>query len=138
KGKSHKRYEFGCKVSLVTTSKSNWIVGVQALHDNPYDGHTLKDAINHPEDVQVHLSNKSRKKMTRWERMWMNRRSAIEPVISHLKHDHNMVRNFLKGKDGDRINAILSAAGCNFRKLIRAFLSLFEKVYLYHFYLRTI
>ncbi|WP_082294712.1 hypothetical protein, partial [Leptospira noguchii] len=80
--------------------KSNWVVGVQALHDNPYDGHTLKDAINqmekivkkfmcstiletkasrfywrstgykgkdhHPEDVQVHLSNKSRKKMTRW------------------------------------------------------------------------
>ncbi|EMM84896.1 hypothetical protein LEP1GSC039_0421 [Leptospira santarosai str. 2000027870] len=46
KGKSHKRYEFGCKVSLVTTSKSNWITGVQALHGNPYDGHTLKDAIN--------------------------------------------------------------------------------------------
>ncbi|WP_196229228.1 hypothetical protein [Leptospira noguchii] len=33
----------------------------------------------------------------------MNRRSAIEPVISHLKHDHNMVRNFLKGKEGDLI-----------------------------------
>ncbi|EMO43257.1 transposase DDE domain protein [Leptospira noguchii serovar Autumnalis str. ZUN142] len=51
----------------------------------------------------------------------MNRRSAIEPVISHLKHDHNMVRNFLKGKEEDRINAILSAAGFNFSKLIRAF-----------------
>lgn len=51
KGKSHKRYEFGCKVSLVTTSKSNWIVGVQALHDNPYDGHTLKDAINQMEKI---------------------------------------------------------------------------------------
>nr|WP_232617338.1 hypothetical protein [Leptospira interrogans] len=111
-------------MSLVTTSKSNWIVGVQALHDNPYDGHTLKDAINqmekivglrpkevyvdlgykgkdhHPEDVQVHLSNKSRKKITRWERMWMNRRSAIEPVISHLKQDHNMIRNFSKVKKG--------------------------------------
>ncbi|EMM71417.1 transposase DDE domain protein, partial [Leptospira weilii str. 2006001855] len=145
KGKSHKKYEFGCKVSLVTTSKSNWIVGVQALHDNPYDGHTLKSAIDqmekitglrpkeiyvdsgykgkdhHPEDVQVHLSNKSRKKMTRWEKMWMDRRSAIEPVISHLKHDHNMIRNFLKGKEGDRINAVLAAAGCNLRKLIRAF-----------------
>ncbi|EMM98514.1 IS5 family transposase [Leptospira noguchii] len=152
KGKSYKRYEFGCKVSLVTTSKSNWVVGVQALHDNPYDGHTLKDAINqmekivglrpkevyvdlgykgkdhHPEDVQVHLSNKSRKKMTRWERMWMNRRSAIEPVISHLKYDHNMIRNFLKGKEGDRINAILSAAGFNFSKLIRAFFCYFENL----------
>ncbi|EMM75068.1 transposase, IS4 family [Leptospira santarosai str. 2000030832] len=154
KGKSHKRYEFGCKVSLVTTSKSNWIVGVQALHGNPYDGHTLKDAINqmekvvglrpkevyvdlgykgkdhHPEDVQVHLSNKSRKNMTRWERMWMNRRSAIEPVISHLKHDHNMIRNFLKGREGDRINALFAAAGCNFSKLLRAFLSLFLKPYI--------
>nr|WP_235595283.1 hypothetical protein [Leptospira noguchii] len=55
----------------------------------------------------------------------MNRRSAIEPVISHLKHDHNMIRNFLKGKEGDRINAILSAAGFNFSKLIRAFFVIF-------------
>ncbi|EKP12034.1 transposase DDE domain protein [Leptospira borgpetersenii serovar Mini str. 201000851] len=122
------------------------------MHDNPYDGHTLKDAINqmekivglrpkevyvdlgykgkdhHPEDIQVYLSNKSRKKMTRWERMWMNRRSAIEPVISHLKHDHNMIRNFLKGKEGDRINAILSAAGFNFSKLIRTFFCYFENL----------
>ncbi|EPG82983.1 hypothetical protein LEP1GSC048_3360 [Leptospira santarosai serovar Shermani str. 1342KT] len=51
KGKSHKRYEFGCKVSLVFTSKSNWIVGVQALHGNPYGGHTLKDAINQMEKI---------------------------------------------------------------------------------------
>ncbi|WP_420909026.1 hypothetical protein [Leptospira noguchii] len=47
KGKSHKR----CKFSLVTTSKSNWIVWVQALHGNPYDGHTLKDAINQMEKI---------------------------------------------------------------------------------------
>ncbi|EKP05211.1 transposase DDE domain protein [Leptospira kirschneri str. 2008720114] len=53
--------------------------------------------------------------------MGMNRRSAIEPVISHLKHDHNMIRNFLKGKEGNRINAIFAAAGFNFSKLIRAF-----------------
>nr|EMN20091.1 transposase DDE domain protein [Leptospira santarosai serovar Arenal str. MAVJ 401]EMN20996.1 transposase DDE domain protein [Leptospira santarosai serovar Arenal str. MAVJ 401] len=79
-------------------------------------------------DVRVHLSNKSRKNMTRWERMWMNRRSAIEPVISHLKYDHNMIRNFLKGKEGDRINAILSAAGFNFSKLIRAFFCYFENL----------
>ncbi|EPE84786.1 hypothetical protein LEP1GSC021_0248 [Leptospira noguchii str. 1993005606] len=38
-------------MSLVTTSKSNWVVGVQALHDNPYDGHTLKDAINQMEKI---------------------------------------------------------------------------------------
>ncbi len=72
--------------------------------------------------------------MTRWERMWMNRRSAIEPVISHLKHDHNMIRNFLKGKEGDRINAILSAAGFNFSKLIRAFFVISKILFLHRFY----
>ena len=86
KGKAHKKYEFGCKVSIVSTSKNNWIVGAEALHGNPYDAHTLKGAIdqaeklsgkraieafvdqgykgikNHPEDIIVNLSNKSRKK----------------------------------------------------------------------------
>ena len=38
KGKSHKHYEFGNKVSLVVTNRRSWIVGVQALHGNPYDG----------------------------------------------------------------------------------------------------
>src|SRR5260370_5307639 len=42
KGKEHKKYEFGCKVSVVTTSKRGWVVGIKALHGNPYDGHTLK------------------------------------------------------------------------------------------------
>ncbi|AVV51367.1 Transposase, IS4 family [Leptospira santarosai] len=46
--------------------------------------------------------------MTRWERMWMNRRSAIEPVISHLKHDHNMIRNFLKGREGGIVSMLYS------------------------------
>ncbi|EMI63982.1 transposase DDE domain protein [Leptospira noguchii str. Bonito] len=64
--------------------------------------------------------------------MWMNRRSAIEPVISHLKHDHNMIRNFLKGKEGDRINAIFAATGFNFSKLIRAFF--FIRILPFRFY----
>ncbi|EPG51591.1 transposase DDE domain protein [Leptospira kirschneri serovar Cynopteri str. 3522 CT] len=72
--------------------------------------------------------------MTRWERMWMNRRSAIEPVISHLKHDHNIIRNFLKGKEGDRIDAILSAAGFNFFKLIQAFFVISKILSLHCFY----
>ena len=41
KEKVHKRYEFGNKAGLVTPSRDNWIVGVQDIHDNPYDGHTL-------------------------------------------------------------------------------------------------
>jgi hypothetical protein len=44
KGKEHKKYEFGCKVSVATTSKRGWVVGIKALHGNPYDGHTLKAA----------------------------------------------------------------------------------------------
>ena len=45
KGKAHKKYEFGCKVSVVTTSRDNWVVGIEALHSNPFDGHTLKGAL---------------------------------------------------------------------------------------------
>lgn len=45
KGKAHKKYEFGCKVSMASTSKDNWIIGIQALHGNPYDGHTLGAAL---------------------------------------------------------------------------------------------
>lgn len=45
KGKAHKKFEFGTKVGLVTSSRSNWIVGVEAYPGNPYDGHTLKSAL---------------------------------------------------------------------------------------------
>ena len=45
KGKAHKEFEFGTKVGLVTSSKSNWIVGAEAYPGNPYDGHTLKSAL---------------------------------------------------------------------------------------------
>jgi len=49
----------------------------------------------------------------------MRRRAAVEPVIGHLKAEHRMDRNYLKGRDGDRINAILAAAGYNFGLLLR-------------------
>ena len=45
--------------------------------------------------------------------------SRIEPVIGHLKAEHRMDRNYLKGFEGDRANAVL-AAGYNFRLLLRA------------------
>jgi 1,4-dihydroxy-2-naphthoate octaprenyltransferase len=51
----------------------------------------------------------------------MRRRAAIEPVIGHLKQDHRMGRNYLPGRDGDRINAVLAAAGYNFSLLLRWF-----------------
>jgi len=51
KGEVHKRYEFGCKVVLVSTSKENWVVAADAIHGNPYDGHTLEQSIEQTERV---------------------------------------------------------------------------------------
>jgi IS5 family transposase len=142
KGKVHQRYEFGCKTSVATTSKSNWIVGVQALHGNPYDGHTLGGAIGQverltgrtPEDVivdqgyrghgyagsaVVHVVRTIPKRATRAVRRMLKRRAAIEPTIGHLKSDNRLDRNYLTGQVGDKINAVLAAAGYNFRKLLR-------------------
>jgi IS5 family transposase len=142
KGKAHKRYEFGCKASVATTSKSNWIVGAHALHGNPYDGHTLSGAIQQverlsghtPDDVMVdqgyrghgyegsasvHVVRSIPKRATRALRRMLKRRAAIEPTIGHLKSDNRMDRNYLTGQEGDKINAVLSAAGYNFRKLLR-------------------
>ncbi len=145
KGKVHKKFEFGCKVSFVTTSKNNWIVSARSFPGNPYDGHTLKESIEQmgrvsdtlpkdiyvdmgykgkiplPENIEIHLSRSKKKKITPWERIWLRRRNAIEPIFAHAKHYHRMNRNHLLGKEGDRVNAILSAVGCNFRKLILAF-----------------
>ena len=48
-------------------------------------------------------------------------KSAIEPSIGHLKDDNRMKRNYLKGTEGDKLNAIFAAAGYNLRKLLKAF-----------------
>jgi IS5 family transposase len=146
KGKAHKKYEFGCKVSLVSTSKDSWIVGVQAIHGNPYDGHTLKGSLDQAQTIagwrpqhaycdkgykgnpkvldktEIHLANKKKKSMKASEWKWYRRRSGIEPIIGHAKQDHRMDRNYLKGKEGDKINAILAGCGFNIRKLLRAIL----------------
>lgn len=146
KGKAHKRYEFGCKVSMVTTSKNNWIVSIQAHHDNPYDGHTLKSSIEKAEEMtgweaknvnvdlgyrghnydgqaQVNIANRFKKKNKSKSLLkWLKRRSAIEPIFGHLKSDNRLERNLLKGKDGDHINAVMAACGFNLRKLYTVFL----------------
>ena len=140
KGKAHKRYEFGCKVSVAATSRGGWFVGAMAKHGNPYDGHTLSDALKQvgricrkPElvfvdrgyrghdyrgDIEIHVDKQRRGRTAKSLWRWMKRRAAIEPGIGHLKQEHRMDRNRLKGKAGDRFNAIMSAAGMNFSKLI--------------------
>lgn len=144
KGKAHKRYEFGQKVSVATTNRANWIVGVDLCQGNPYDGHTLATAVSTVEKTtgvnvtdayvdkgyrghdysgkaNVHLAGSSTRRLTRTKKRRRQRRSAIEPKIGHLKSDHRMKRCFLKGLPGDAINAILAAAGSNLQKLLRAF-----------------
>lgn len=78
-------------------------------------------------DTEVHLSGKKKKSMKASLWKWFARRSAIEPIFGHLKSDHRLERNHLQGKDGDRMNAILSGCGFNLRKLLRAFFYLFSR-----------
>jgi IS5 family transposase len=69
-------------------------------------------------------------RITKAIRREMRRRAAVEPVIGHLKDDHRMRRNYLKGRDGDRINAVLAAAGFNFSLLLRWFAKLLRALLL--------
>ena len=133
-------------------------MGVQALHGNPYDGHTLPGAIeqvervtgksvkeafvdkgyrghNYSGDAHIHITGqRGRGKAGLALRKRKKRRSAIEPKIGHLKSDNRMDRNFLKGKEGDRINALLAGIGANLRKLLAAFWpALPEYVWIYVF-----
>jgi IS5 family transposase len=59
------------------------------------------------------------KRMSKAEKRLLKRRQAVEPSIGHLKADHRMRRNFLKGALGDAMNPILAAAGFNIRWLMR-------------------
>ena len=152
KGKAHKRYEFGCKVGLVSAAGNAFIVGAVAFEGNPYDGHTLKDTLTqtmmllgktrlgdvYTDDgykghgcgdiADVHIVKRGWRKLPAGIRRWYSRRSMIEPVIGHCKSDYRMDRNYLKGVKGDKINAILSACGFNIRKLLRKILFVFHRM----------
>jgi DDE family transposase len=75
---------------------------------------------DYPDRFRIWISGQVRR-VTKVIRREMRRRAAVEPVIGHLKDDHRMRRNYLKGRDGDRINAVLAAAGYNFSLLLRWF-----------------
>jgi IS5 family transposase len=147
KGKPHKPYEFGVKVSVATTLKHSkggqFVAHVQALPGNPYDGHTLDKVIpaieqlvgntierlhtdagyrghNAPPEYKFKIyTAKQKRRLTPAIKREMKRRSAVEPVIGHLKEEHRMGRNYLAHRRGDANNAILAAVGYNFRRLIR-------------------
>jgi IS5 family transposase len=146
KGKARQPYEFGVKVGIVTSHTKGLIVGARSFANNPFDGHTLSEQLEqtgillqelnvHPKTVIVDLGYRGVdhdnpdvriihrgkiKGLSKTERRWLKRRQAIEPVIGHLKEDHGMRRNWLKGQRGDAINAVLCAAGFNLQWLLRA------------------
>ncbi len=146
KGKAHKPYEFGVKVSVATTLKRSrggqFVAHVKALPGNPYDGHTLATIIpgieetigvdltriladagyrghNAPKNkmFKVHIAGYKRG-LTKAIKRALRRRAAVEPVIGHLKSDHRMGRNFLAFSEGDANNAVLAAVGYNFSLLL--------------------
>jgi IS5 family transposase len=148
KGKAGKPYEFGNKVSVAVTSRGGWMVGAKSFTGNPYDGHTLTAQLKqvnnligdkvseahvdmgyrgHDDEgaVTVRVDKRQRGKTPRALWRWMKRRAAVEPSIGHLKNEHRLERNRLKGVAGDAINAILSAAAMNFHKLLGAFWRIF-------------
>jgi len=117
------------------------VLHAKALHGNPFDGHTLAPIIDDLETLtcvetrRIHVDKEYRGHTHAHKfRVWMSgrvrgataairrvmkRRAAVEPVIGHLKAEHRMHRNYLKGRDSDRINAVLGAAGYNFSLLLR-------------------
>ena len=144
KGKASAPYEFGVKASIVTTNSrapgGQFVLHAKALPGNPYDGHTLGGIIDATEKLtgcaierayvdkgyrghtterprRVFISGQKRGVFGIIERE-LRRRSAIEPVIGHMKSDGHLGRCHLKGREGDAINVILTAVGHNLRRIL--------------------
>jgi IS5 family transposase len=147
KGKEHKKYEFGAKAAIAMTKTNCIIVGVKSFSTNAYDGDTLKEVLPQIERARgkaaqtafcdrgfrgrkrvgqtaVVLPEVSRPDASPYEkrkaRKNFGRRSAIEPVIGHLKNGFRLARNYLKGTIGDSINLLLAAAAFNIKKWLNA------------------
>ena len=141
KGKARQSYEFGVKVTVALTHKEGLVVGMRSLPGNPYDGHTLPEAI---EQVSILTAQKpkavfvdkgyrgvsvdgvaiwrsgQKRGVTPSIRKAIHRRSAVEPAIGHMKNEGKLRRNWLKGSLGDALNAVLCGAGHNLRMILRA------------------
>lgn len=143
KGKDHKKYEFGNKVSIVSSKVNNIIIGVVSHKQNIHDSKTLSDALDHAHNnrtkpikqavcdrgyqsvkqvgnTAIILPSKALKRDSRYQRdkkrKLCQRRAVIEPIIGHLKSDFRLSRNLLKGPIGDEINVLMAACAWNVRK----------------------
>ena len=146
KGKARKPYEFGVKSALVVSHQHGLMLGARTFPGNPYDGHilsaVLEQATNLTQDIAVTLKhivvdlgfrgvdadNPDKeiihrgkfKSLSKQQKGWLKRRTAVEPAIGHLKSDHRMDRCWLQGALGDALHCISCAAGYNLRWLLRA------------------
>mgnify|MGYP006345360771 FL=1 len=144
KGKARSPYEFGCKVSIATNMHpgkgGHFILSAKAMHGNPFDGHTLKATIENIEKQtgvtaervyvdrgykghdyerkSIVFTSGQKRGVTNKIRQELKRRSVVEPIIGHVKHDHRMNKCRLKGQEGDKCNAILAAIGLNFKQIL--------------------
>ncbi|MCW3808123.1 IS5 family transposase [Plebeiibacterium marinum] len=171
KGKEAKKFEFGNKSGIVLTKTTKIVVGAIAFENNPYDGHTLEDHLKQTEyltgsipkvgivdrgyrgkkninGIEIISPTVPKKGATQYEKQKARKRfrarAGIEPVIGHMKHDHRMLRNYLKGVNGDKINTILAGTGFNLKKMLnkikeQVLFDLFRILYLEKYYsLKTI
>lgn len=146
KGKAHKQYEFGNVVAIIKGARTGVITAVKCFQGNPHDSRTLDQALEQSTRVRIQAGGHSAthavvdrgfrgikevngviiclpdsgKHKTPYEKVKARKRfrgrASIEPVISHLKYDNRMIRNYLQGIEGDINNALLAAIGFNLRK----------------------
>ena len=131
---------------MVVSHKDGLMLGARTFPGNPYDGHilsaVLEQATNLTQDMAVTLKHivvdlgfrgvdadnpgvevihrGKYKSLSKQQKGWLKRRTAVEPAIGHLKSDHRMDRCWLQGALGDTLHCISCAAGYNLRWLLRA------------------
>lgn len=160
KGKEHKKYEFGSKVSIITTKNTGVIIGAINIEKNVHDSKTLEPAIEQQQRLtgivlknnfvdrgyrgvkevlgtKIIIPDTPGKQRTAYEKQQLRkgfkRRAAIEPKIGHLKQDHRLSCNFYKGIKGDNRNVMLAAAAMNFKRMMNIYKKMF-----FDFFIRMI
>ena len=147
KGKSHRPYEFGNKVGLITGGHKGKkiILSIRAFLENPYDGDTIEPLLDQMETnkirlpkelaydrggrgkteisgVKIIIPSSAKKTDTPYQKQTKRKkcraRAAIEPIIGHLKSDYRMQQNYLWGEKGIQINAVMAATAWNLKKLM--------------------
>ena len=148
KGKARTPYEFGVKVSVAVTAKEGLVVGMRSMPGNPYDGHTLENALEQveiltatapsivladrgyrgvvPENPATRLILSHTRKLPPALKRLLKRRQVVEPVIGHMKTDGLLARNWLKGELGDALHAVMCGAGHNLRLILARLRALFS------------